>query len=83
MSTSKKILTQKELVSAELMAIKGEITEGDRGDFLKENPKMAKSTLSRYLCGDVRDLDKGLAILSFCKARIAQRAKAVRKLTNA
>lgn len=72
MAKTHKVLTLKQRFAEQLKAIKGEITEKDRGDYL-ELSDIAKSTLSTYLNGNVYDLDRAADMLKFFSARIKKR----------
>jgi hypothetical protein len=74
--TMEKVITHKEKLSKALTLIAPNVTTADRKAAQLELGK-GKSTIHRYLQGDVLDNDTALAILSFMRKRIQIREKAI------
>ncbi|MDF2381359.1 hypothetical protein JMG10_07780 [Nostoc ellipsosporum NOK] len=62
--------------SAELKALKPDVTAEDRSALQQEH-FLSRATISRYLSGEVRDNDTAALIIQFFKTRIAERYKAI------
>ena len=61
--------SQKKQLSVKLISLKPNISPNDRKEAMEEFGINAQ-TLSRYLNGDVRDIDTGYALALFFKSKI-------------
>jgi hypothetical protein len=76
-----KILTNKQLLSSDLIKLSNHITAADRAAFMAIK-KASKSKLSCYLNGKVYDEDVALDMIRFFKKRIEKRNKAILELVK-
>lgn len=75
--SDKKTLSQKELLSEALLAIRKEITKADRLDCAK-SVNRSKRTINEYVNGHVYDLGIGFKVLTFFKELIEKRSKEIK-----
>jgi hypothetical protein len=67
---------QRERLSTILQQLAPDVTTEDRAEAVKAC-KVDKATISRYLAGDVRNLDTAIKLLQFFRVRIQKREKAI------
>lgn len=72
----KKIETQAERLSKELVNIKPDVTANDRKR-IESELGYSKGTISNYLSGNVDNSDTAVNILTFLRGRIAEREKVI------
>ena len=69
-------MSQKEVLSTKLIAIKENVTSQDRKDYVKE-AGVTEQLIVFYLKGDVRDTDTGLKMLKFFTEKIRIRQEEI------
>lgn len=75
------IESQKDRLAFALASISHNITAGDRV-LCQRHYRLAKSTVARYLLGNVDNLDTGLKLLTFFKRRIEHRKHLIDELCS-
>lgn len=70
------MITQADKFSQALKMIKADVTAEDR-TMAQEKFEISNASVTRYLDGDVRNNDLAADLLTFFKARIAKRDKAL------
>jgi hypothetical protein len=64
------------------LAIRPSVMASDRKELLAEHPNISQQVLTNALLGNIRNLESGIIILAFLKARISDREKSLQEVLN-